>query len=73
MKLISKFLIFCVVGGLSAIIDLLTFNLLFHMGINFSLCRGIAVFLAVLFNFTINRNFTFSARQGKIKKHLSRE
>lgn len=70
MRLRWKFFIFCIIGGISAIVDLTIFNILFFFKINFTISRTLAVFSAVLFNFYLNRNITFSARGHSIKKQL---
>jgi len=59
---IKKFICFCFVGGASALIDLSFFNLFFWLGITFILCRIFAIGISMIFNFTINRNITFSAK-----------
>ena len=70
MRLRWKFFIFCIIGGVSAIVDLTVFNVLFFFKTNFIISRALAVFSAVLFNFFLNRNITFSARGYSIKKQL---
>jgi putative flippase GtrA len=67
-----KFIIFCFVGGTSALIDLGFFNLFYSLNLNFILSRIIGTIIAVIYNFNMNRNITFSAKGGSLKKHASR-
>ena len=66
--LIRKFIIFCVIGVLGAIIDLLVFNSLFWLKIPFNISRVLAILVSITFNFSLNRNITFKARNKSIKK-----
>lgn len=62
MKTLSKFLSFCVVGGLTFVIDIAFLNIFFFIGLNFPLARTMSIAIALIFNFFVNRNFTFKAR-----------
>jgi len=62
-------MIFCIVGATGALIELLSFNL-FFIFITFPLSKLFAIILALIFNFNVNRNYTFLASSGKIKKQL---
>ena len=68
----TKFIIFCIIGGLSALVDLFLFNSLFYLKINFIFCRIFAIFGAVIFNFFINRKFTFLSKEKAIKTQISK-
>ena len=62
MKFISKFIIFCFIGGISALIDFGIFNLFFWLNFDFIVSRIIAILFAITYNFCMNRNITFSAK-----------
>lgn len=66
--LVKKFVTFCIIGVLSAIVDLLVFNTLFLIGASFILSRTVAVLSAISSNFFLNRNITFKARHTSIMK-----
>ncbi len=66
MKKFPKFVAFCFVGILAFIIDIGSFNIFLGLGLSFILSRPLAILVSMVANFTINRNFTFSAREGKI-------
>lgn len=68
---LKKFISFCFVGGAGAFIELSTFNVL-YLFFNFPISKLFALLLALTFNFTINRNFTFSASSGKKRKQIPR-
>ena len=70
MKNTSKCFIFCIVGGTTAVIDFILFNIFFKMGLDFILSRLVAISFAILYNFNMNRRITFSARENPIKKQL---
>ncbi|MBT3398351.1 GtrA family protein [archaeon] len=74
MKGYWKFVTFCIIGGVSALIDLAFFNLAFFIGTGFVLSRIFGVLISMIFNFTMNRNVSFSARgrsvRGQIPKYL---
>jgi putative flippase GtrA len=68
----SKFMIFCFVGLTSAGIDLITFNIFFFLNLPFFVCRILATAVAILYNFSMNRNITFSAGRHSIKRQVPR-
>ena len=72
MKFISKFIIFCFIGGISALIDFGIFNLFFWLNFDFIVSRIIAILFAITYNFCMNRNITFSAKGQPIKKQIIR-
>lgn len=68
----NKFIVFCIVGLLSAIVDLIIFNQLFNLNIGFKISRASGVIGAVIFTFFLNREITFSAKNKKIINQLSK-
>jgi len=84
MKNIIKFFIFCFVGGTSALIHLVVFNIFFKVlpiiihskflifGVsNYYLISTVfAIAISMIYNFSMNRNITFSARQEKVSRQL---
>jgi len=72
MRTLSKFVVFCIVGGSSFLIDLVFFNIFYFFGFGFLISRILAVLIALIFNFTLNRNFTFNARGERVRLQISR-
>lgn len=68
MGTIKKFISFCIVGGLAALVELGFFNLVYIFGNLFVLSKISGILVALCFNFFINRKFTFRATGGLIKK-----
>jgi len=68
MNLYLKFISFCFVGATAALVDLFSFNIFFWFGINFMVCRVLAIATALTYVFTMNRNITFRAKIGR-KRH----
>jgi putative flippase GtrA len=60
------------VGGLGAMVELLIFNILLLYSGVFSFAKGVALLCSWGLVFSINRNFTFLARMGKMKRQLFR-
>jgi putative flippase GtrA len=60
-----KFVAFGIVGLMATGIDILFFNIFYFLTIPFILARYFAIFVSMIFNFTTNRNVTFSARHKK--------
>lgn len=85
-KNIWKFTVFCFVGGTSALIHLIIFNIffwalnnisnnelfLFGASRNYVIATIIAIIVSIIYNFTMNRNVTFSAKNESIKKQIPR-
>jgi putative flippase GtrA len=71
MGLKKKILSFCFAGASGALLELISFNLLFIL-FSFSLSKVLSLALALSINFTINRNITFFARSGRITKQFTR-
>tara|TARA_Y100000310_G_C20610832_1_gene777901 strand:+ start:609 stop:1022 length:414 start_codon:yes stop_codon:yes gene_type:complete len=63
-----KFTIFSFVGLCAFVIDWLFFNLFYKIGSGFILALFIGWIVSMTFNFTLNRNLTFSARGFSIRK-----
>ena len=67
---IWKFIKFCFVGGTSALIGLIFFNIFFWFGLDFIVCVLLSMSLSIIYNFSINRNLTFKARKIPVKKQV---
>jgi putative flippase GtrA len=79
-----KFIIFCLVGGTSALIHLIVFNIFFKVfntildsqivifgaSIYYILSFIMGVAISMIFNFSMNRNITFSAKNESIKRQI---
>ena len=70
MKNKYKFLVFCFVGFSSFLIDLFFFNIFFAIHFGFIFSRIFAAGLSMIFNFNVNRNFTFKAGDKNIKHQI---
>ncbi len=68
--MIKRFSKFCFVGGTTALIDLVLFNIIYSFGVLFIIARSASIVLAVIYNFTMNRNFTFHANNECINKQF---
>ena len=49
MKTLSKFFIFCIVGGLSFLIDIVFVNIFFYLGLPFPVSRTFSIIIALIF------------------------
>ncbi len=67
---IWKFIKFCFVGGTSALLGLIFFNIFFWFGLDFVVCVLLSMSLSIIYNFSVNRNLTFKARKIPIKKQV---
>ena len=65
-----KFIKFCFVGGTSALIGLIFFNIFFWFGLNFVICVILSMLLSIIYNFSMNRNMTFKAKKVPIKNQV---
>ncbi len=69
-----KFIIFCFVGGIATLIDFIVFNLFAYIlgdGLLIpQISRVLGIGISMVWNFTMNRNITFKAREGKIRFQL---
>lgn len=64
---------FCAVGATGVIVDLSSYGLLLRGGVPLVLARALAIWVAMTWNFFLNRRFTFSyARTGGILKQYPR-
>jgi len=72
MKNFRKFVIFCFVGFCSFLIDWTFFNIFYKISSWFIFSIVIATVISMIFNFIMNRNFTFKARGYSIKKQIPR-
>ncbi len=64
---------YCIIGGLSAAISFLSFGLLwskFH--VHYHISVTISYILAILFNFSCNRYFTFKSSGSCLSRHVYR-
>ena len=67
-----KFVIFSIVGGTSALVGIIAFNIFFELGFKFIISQMLAMPLAVTYNFLMNRTITFSARRFLLRKQILR-
>ena len=72
MKLMKKFIAFCIVGLFAAIIEYSSFNLFFYLSSIFVFSKGFALFLSNIFVFTINRNITFASKNRRKREQALR-
>ena len=72
MKHLTKFIIFCFIGFGSFLLDWLIFNIIYYFLPWFVFSRIISAGLSMIFNFNMNRNLTFSAREYPAKKQIIR-
>jgi len=67
-----KFMMFCLVGVGAFLIDWVFFNLFYLIHIEFIFSRVFAAGISMIFNFSVNRNLTFSARGSAVKKQVTK-
>lgn len=65
-----KFVVFSFVGGIAFLIDWTSFNIIYYLSSWFIFSLAFAWIISMVFNFTTNRNFTFSATENPIKIQL---
>lgn len=65
LKLPHKILLFCFVGGVATLLDLLFFNFAFKYTGWFVFSRLAGIAFSMFWNFTINRRVTFQAHKEK--------
>jgi putative flippase GtrA len=68
--LFHKIVLFCTTGGISALIDMLFFNIFFIATSFFIISRIGGIAIAMIFNFTFNRNVTFKANNKKARHQM---
>lgn len=56
-----QFLVFCAVGGISAVIDVGVMQFLIYSGFNYGLAASIGFFTSLIFNFICQARLTFKA------------
>lgn len=69
---IWKFIKFCFVGGTSALVGFIIFNIFFWIGLKFYICVIISMLLSTIYNFVLNRNLTFKSKKVSIKKQIGK-
>ncbi len=69
-KHIGRFLFFCLIGGISFLIDWSFFNVFYKFGLGFILSTICSVSISMVFNFSVNRNVTFSAKGYHLGKQI---
>ena len=63
----SRLMQFCLVGSTGIAVDLSIYSTLLHFGLSLATSRAIAIWLAMTWNFWLNRRLTFSfSRRGSI-------
>jgi dolichol-phosphate mannosyltransferase len=62
---LSHFLQFCFVGGTGMVVDLSSLAGLLHLSVSFYVARAVAIFVAMTWNFWLNRRLTFSYGRGQ--------
>jgi len=81
-----KFIVFCFVGVTSALIHLIVFNIFFKIfniylkfnflffgaTINYVFSTIMGIVISIIYNFSMNRNITFSAKHETVIKQLPR-
>ena len=65
-----KFIMFCFIGGLAFLIDVGFFNLFYYFGLSFVFSRYLGISLSMIFNFSMNRNITFSAKHKRVHTQI---
>ncbi len=69
-KHIWRFLFFCLIGGISFLIDWSFFNVFYKFVLGFVISTICSVAISMVFNFSVNRNITFSARGDHMGKQI---
>lgn len=69
----SRFVQFCGVGTTGMVVDLSAYTLLLHVAMWDTVARALAIWLAMTWNFGLNRRFTFSIRHwdGVVKQYFA--
>lgn len=74
IKKIPRFVIFCFVGGIATLIDFIVFNIFAYIlgdGLFMpQISRALGIGISMIWNFSMNRNITFRAKDGKIINQL---
>jgi putative flippase GtrA len=72
VKHFLRFGFFCFVGLCAFLIDWGFFNLFYSLGLSFVVAMTFSVALSMLFNFSVNRNVTFSGKGSSIRRQISK-
>lgn len=73
MRIRFKFIAFCIVGAGAFLVDWIFFNIFYYLvQINYLSSLAIGVIVSMIFNFIVNRNFTFGASGHPIKRQIFR-
>lgn len=65
LRTTHKLLLFCFVGGIATLLDLLCFNFIFKYTNWFIFSRIGGIVFSMIWNFNANRYMTFQAKEGK--------
>lgn len=71
-KIKKRAISFFFVGLSSTLVSLIIFNAFFALGFSFSLSLIISLLTSIIYNFSMNRNITFSAKGRNLFKHIWR-
>lgn len=69
-RLKRSFLLFCFIGLTSALTSIAMFNLLFWLGLSFTPSLLIGILVSAAYNFFMNRNYTFQAKEIPIRSQV---
>ena len=72
IKHFLRFGFFCFIGGASFLIDWSFFNFFYNFGISFVVAVTLSFCISMIFNFSVNRNITFSARGQRVRRQIYR-
>ena len=73
MKGLVRFICFCFVGGTSALLYMLVFNLFFWIGLTFILSIALAMIFSIIYNFSMNsltRHKNTPGTPGVVMHHM---
>jgi len=69
----QRLLKFAVIGGIAFVIDLGIYSILTRLGhVPYLISRAISITVAMVWNFSLNRGWTFQAQSGKISRQAPR-
>lgn len=69
---LSRFALFCLVGSTGMMVDLATYSILLKSAVTMKVARAVAIWIAMTWNFILNRRVTFSYSQNDaiLKQYL---
>ena len=70
MKNRIKFILFLLIRGTGFFIDLFFLNLFLWLNFEFVFARSMGILGVLIYNFSMDRNVVFSAKNGSIKKQI---